>query len=997
MKEQTLAQRALFLLLALLLTGCAGGAGSGGGTTASAGVALTIVTEGPFKSIFGVPFSLTLEATGGTGGPRTWSVTAGALPVGLTLDPATGVLSGTPTGFPFSPTATVRVSDGQFATIKVFSFVLAAKVEILEELPQFVPRPHVGVGYQKVMRVSHATGQVRWRIVSGQPPPGLSLQQQPGNGSVAVAGMPSAPGVFSFTLEAQDDFPQTATFDLTLDVDGSLLMTIAELVPARQHKPYSESFAAVGGQPPYHWSLANLPEGLTVDPSTGQVTGTPTAVGSTTYTVTVQDSSTPPQIDSRDRTLQVVRQLQIVDNPLRVHLNLDHCQTFALNSSVRIDTTGGNQPHLRIVAGALPVGLTYLDRGGSGFICGISNQIGNFLLTFEASDTGPYSEVVTRALTLTMDDSVFITHATLGQGWQNQFYVGAGSLHAINGVPPYQWSATGFPDGLTLDPVTGQVAGIPTVAGLFAFSATVTDASNPPETHTKQGTIFVGNELKITNPPGDPFLGRPYGGRIHTTGGQFRYTWRLVSGQLPPGMFMSPDGLAGTPTQLGTYLFAAEVRDSSPGPYIVQGDFSLTVVAAPFKVFKHPLSPVVRGAPYHSSIELVGGVPPYLWSVSAGEFPPGLALNPATGEIGGTPTQPGTFVFDTTNLDSSSSSQTVSGRHTIVIQPARGRNDSIQTATPLGNGLTDVSLSPYVSPITSSNPNPDQDYYRLLSAGGSIVRVESTTSFSFAFRIMDTVLQLLDGNGQRLQSCVAPQFTSPCLNDDRGIGIRDSLLDLRVPGPPGTQTPFYAHVLDWRGQARPDMRYAMSVGGVTQPLSFSPASLGLGATLGVAYQKQFFPAGGTGAINFSLASGMLPPGWSLTANGLLTGTATATGIHTFTVQAVDSATPPQTAQRQFTLQIAEPLRITTPIDSLEICAFKSFAIPLETTGGLPPFRWSISAPRWQAGVDLDINTGVLSGYGPIPDTITALVTVSDSADPSSGDHGQLTLNILNCP
>src|SRR5205085_6103420 len=98
---------------------------------------------------------------------------------------------------------------------------------------------------------------------------------------------------------------------------------------------------------------------------------------------------------------------------------------------------------------------------------------------------------------------------------------------------------------------------------------------------------------------------------------------------------------------------------------------------------------------------------------------------------------------------------------------------------------------------------------------------------------------LLDVGGRRLQNCVQPSYLSVCLNDDVDSTTSDSALDFRAPGLPTTQTTFYLHVLDWRGDARPDMQYFLNISGVVEPLTISPSSLGLGATRGVNYQQQF--------------------------------------------------------------------------------------------------------------------------------------------------------------
>jgi hypothetical protein len=71
---------------------------------------LTITTTVLNNGVVGLPYSQTLTATGGTG-PHTWRVIAGRLPSWATLDPTTGVLSGTPTGEMSGSILSFQVTD----------------------------------------------------------------------------------------------------------------------------------------------------------------------------------------------------------------------------------------------------------------------------------------------------------------------------------------------------------------------------------------------------------------------------------------------------------------------------------------------------------------------------------------------------------------------------------------------------------------------------------------------------------------------------------------------------------------------------------------------------------------------------------------------------------------------------------------------------------------------------------------------------------------------
>jgi hypothetical protein len=77
----------------------------------------------------------------------------------------------------------------------------------------------------------------------------------------------------------------------TLEVTSGLTITTRSLPNGTEGTQYSETLAATGGEQPYSWSVTSgsLPEGLTLDPTTGEISGTPTESGESTIEVTVTD------------------------------------------------------------------------------------------------------------------------------------------------------------------------------------------------------------------------------------------------------------------------------------------------------------------------------------------------------------------------------------------------------------------------------------------------------------------------------------------------------------------------------------------------------------------------------------------------------------------------------------------------------------------------------------------------------------------------------------
>jgi hypothetical protein len=218
------------------------------------------------------------------------------------------------------------------------------------------------------------------------------------------------------------------------------------------------------------------------------------------------------------------------------------------------------------------------------------------------------------------------------------------------------------------------------------------------------------------------------------------------------------------------------------------------------------------GVAYNQTIAATGGTGARNFMVTVGNLPAGLTLAAATGVVSGTPTGPAAASnFTVTVTDSGAPQQSDSQAFSITVNAtAAGRNDSIATATPLVNGSFNASISP------SGHPNsvfsPDQDYYRITAAGASTVTVDIDAQVNGS--PLDPVIEIVNGAGVRLNTCALPgqlTFTSPCVHDDEDPGVeRDSWLQVQV----GAGTTFFVRVLDWRGDARPDLTYTINISGV---------------------------------------------------------------------------------------------------------------------------------------------------------------------------------------
>lgn len=173
--------------------------------------------------------------------------------------------------------------------------------------------------------------------------------------------------------------------------DTSLVITTSSFPNANEGVPYNATIAALGGVTPYSWAIASgsLPDGLSINSSTGEISGTSTTPGTSNFTIEVTDSTSPtPQTDTQALSLTVNPRppLQITTASLpNVGLGVPYNQI--------LQATGGFAPYSwSVLSGSLPNGMS-LDSA-SGVISGTPTMEGvyDFIVQVIDSDTPPAAE-----------------------------------------------------------------------------------------------------------------------------------------------------------------------------------------------------------------------------------------------------------------------------------------------------------------------------------------------------------------------------------------------------------------------------------------------------------------------------------------------------------------------------------------------------------------------------------------------------------------------------
>jgi len=256
---------------------------------------VTITTTSLANGKVGQAYSARIESTAGVT-PYTWTVVDGSLPGGLTLESTSGVIAGTPAAYGISDFVIV-VTDSHVPPYQDYKR-LSIQINPAEFaiLTAGLPEAIKDTAFAATLVAGGGTEPYAWSLAGGALPAGLSLES-----TDVIVGTPTATGTSGFTVRAVDSAPVTATQPLSLVVVASpLAITTASLPHAVAVVPYSHTLAATGGVPPYAWKIlaGSLPPGITLESTSGTISGSTRGVGHWGFVMQVSDSKSPAAKDS---------------------------------------------------------------------------------------------------------------------------------------------------------------------------------------------------------------------------------------------------------------------------------------------------------------------------------------------------------------------------------------------------------------------------------------------------------------------------------------------------------------------------------------------------------------------------------------------------------------------------------------------------------------------------------------------------------------------------
>ncbi|MGD0271548.1 MAG: putative Ig domain-containing protein, partial [Candidatus Sulfotelmatobacter sp.] len=250
----------------------------------------------------------------------------------------------------------------------------------------------------------------------------------------------------------------------------------------------------------------------------------------------------------------------------------------------------------------------------------------------------------------------------------------------------------------------------------------------------------------------------------------------------------------------------------------------------------------VVGTAYSATLKATGGTAPYHFTVVSGTLPTGLSLSSTTGVVSGMPAASGLFSFTGQVSDSSNPAQTAQRVFPISINPLNG---VAVTTLALPTGIVGTTYST-----------------TLAASGGT---------YPYSWTVVSGALPA-------------------------GITLSKSGTISGTPTGAGKFN-FRAQVTDSSSPVQTASQpFSITLSAGVTPVAITTASLPNGI-VGTAYSATLTASGGTLPYSWTILSGTLPAGLSLSQSGIISGTPTNAGQSSFTLQVADSSSPIQSANK----------------------------------------------------------------------------------------------------
>lgn len=370
--------------------------------------------------------------------------------------------------------------------------------------PTSLPGGFVGTAYSQSFAASGGLSPYTYQVSAGTLPAGLALS------AASLSGTPTTAANYSFTITATDTSGNTGSCAYNVPISASLTPVVspASLPNGAMGTPYDQTITATGGSGGYTFSVSSgaLPTGLTLTSSSGQISGTPQASGTYSFTITATDSTGHTGSRAYSVTISMGVTLTVYpNNTVDGWVGQGYSSTFSASGGTGSYTFSKS-------SGTFPPGLSF--NGSTGVLSGTFTKASTYNFTIMATDT--VGDTGSRAYSITVQPvTLAISPTSLPGGKVGTAYSQTISASGGAGTYTYSRSAGTVPPGLTLHTATGVLSGTPTTAGTYSFTISASDTGGDSGSRAYSVTIgnstgvcgnvsFTVNNVEVTE--GDPLV-----------------------------------------------------------------------------------------------------------------------------------------------------------------------------------------------------------------------------------------------------------------------------------------------------------------------------------------------------------------------------------------------------------------------------------------------------------------------------------------------------------
>ena len=788
----------------------------------------------------------------------------------------------------------------------------------------------VGVAYNSALTATGGVAPYTFSIASGSLPPGLTLNTSTG----AITGTPTTGGTYNFTPQVVDSQSNTVTTNCGIVV-SPIPLTLSCPTPTGQvGVAYSSALKAIGGVAPYTFSIisGSLPPGLTLNTSTGAITGTPATAGTYNFTSQVVDSQNNKATAGCSITVNAA-------NSCTNNGNLNGNYAFLFQGLSNIN---GN-------------GYVLADFAGSFVFDGNGNLTSG---QYDVNDpvNGPSQGTLTGTYCVPADNLGTMT--ITGSGLHTETFAFVLQPNGNGSIIPYDANHSDDASGIFLKQNTNDFS-TSNFTGQYSLGFIGVDNAN--SRFGLAGAFSANGTANLTNGELDGDDGGNY-----------------FNGTFSSSNFNVTSSGRGTVTLnvsgVGTGNFAFYVVNSSqllvlqidPIAQGLQTLFSGQVVQQ-------------QGLTYSDS-DLNGVSVLGLQGLDTG-------CNPACATA--------SLVFVTWNGSGSESH-------------SQDKNDGGTLSSNIGSGTYSVGPNGRVTVSGDGEHSPifyltGKNAGFVAPSGGSTVEFGSMVAqsgsnfnnnsisgnyYGGSWELVSSsacgevdLANVTSGSGNDIEerncgespTSRTNSFTYTVSSNGRTVvtanGLPSGIAYIVSPSSGGSGGSFI--FLPWEHNSNPTL-LSFGVFSATLTLS-SPAGT---AQVGVAYTSALVASGGVAPYTYSIAIGALPPGLSLNSStGAITGTPTMAGTYNFTAKVMDSGGNTATASCSIVVASAA-LALSSPTGTAQVGVAYSSA--LLASGGVAPYTFSIVSGSLPPGLTLNTSTGAITGTPTSAGTYNCMAQVVDS-------------------